>query len=50
MIVNSIGEVLVNQLATDYTNSINLSNFAQGVYFVRITSNESNYTQLLVKQ
>lgn len=50
ILVNSIGEVLVNQLATDYTNSINLSNFAQGVYFVRITSNESNYTQLLVKQ
>jgi len=50
MIVNSLGEVLVNQLATDYTNRINLSNFAQGVYFVRITSNESNYTQLLVKQ
>lgn len=50
MIVNSIGEVLVNQLATDYTNSINLSNFAQGIYFVRITSNESNYMQLIVKQ
>lgn len=50
MIVNSLGEVLVNQQATDYTNKINLSNFAQGVYYVRITSNENNYTQLIVKQ
>lgn len=49
-IVNSIGELLVSQAATGYINTINLSNFAQGVYFVRITSNKGNYTQLLVKQ
>lgn len=49
-ILNSIGEVLVNQNATGYINTINLSNFSQGVYFIKITSNEGNYTQLLVKQ
>lgn len=50
MLVNSLGEVLIDQVAKSYINNINLSNFAQGVYFVKITSNNSNYTQLIVKQ
>lgn len=49
-IINSIGEVLIDQVANSYINTINLSNFAQGVYFVRINSPEGTSTQLIVKQ
>lgn len=49
-IINSIGEVLTDQAATSYINTISLNNLAQGVYFVKISSPEGTSTQLIVKQ
>ncbi|MGE0560728.1 MAG: T9SS type A sorting domain-containing protein [Flavobacteriales bacterium] len=49
-VINSIGEVLTDQAATSYINTISLNNLAQGVYFVKISSPEGASTQLIVKQ
>lgn len=50
MMLNSIGEVVYNQIAHELVNKINISHLPSGVYFVRVNSNSGNYSQLIVKQ
>ena len=51
-LINSIGQVVINESQTSntelYSNSIDLSNIASGIYFVQIQIGDQSYSQRLV--
>jgi len=47
-IVNALGEVLYNKELRNSTEKINLSNFANGIYLIKIETNGKNYSQKII--
>ncbi len=48
-IYNSIGQVVAEKKATNHLNKISLAQLPKGVYFVKVSSVNDSYTQLVVK-
>ncbi len=48
-IFNSMGQLVVEQTVNSYITQINVDEFPQGAYFVRVTSNKGVNTQVIVK-
>jgi len=47
-IINALGEVLIDQKATVTTLNINLSNLAEGVYYIRFINEKMQHLQKLI--
>ena len=54
MIINSIGEVILSEkidlLVGQYTKKVNLSGYAKGLYFMKITSKNISVNKKLTLQ
>lgn len=49
-IFNTMGQLVAEQNIKNYITQINVSDFPQGAYFVRVTSNNEINTQVIIKQ
>jgi len=49
-IVNAVGKIVVSQKAQTYINKISIAHLPAGMYLVRISSNESTFTQKVIKR
>lgn len=49
-IFNAMGQIVIEQTATNYITKIDVANLPQGAYFVRVASNNETTTQVIVKQ
>ncbi len=49
-IMNYLGQVIFSQNITNNNFTLNVANYADGVYFIRISGNDGIATQKLVKK
>jgi len=49
-IFNSMGQLVVNENITNYIHKIDMSNLAEGAYFIKVSSLNKSYTKTIVKQ
>lgn len=49
-IYNTMGQLVINEKANQYIQKIDLSNFPNGAYFIKVTAGNDVYTKTIIKQ